>query len=125
MKKVLLIDDKWYFRAVWMWRARNKFTFLHANTTDKARELFRDHPDIAAIIVDAHMDKGFGIKRKIPVREWGFDTHNLIMDLRLQFKGPIIASPCQPWHFKPMMNAGCTHYAWKWRVARLLKKLLL
>ncbi|MEK7499491.1 MAG: hypothetical protein AAB649_02700 [Patescibacteria group bacterium] len=124
MQKVLLIDDKWYFRAIWTWGLQDRITFLHANTIEQAKETFRDHPDLTAIFVDAHMNSAFCIDSRIPIREWGFDTRDLIAELKQQFNGPIIASPCQPWHFKLMMNAGCTHYAWKWNVARLLKEIL-
>jgi hypothetical protein len=124
MNKILLVDDKRVFHWLWQLGIANQFTFLHAYTIGQARELFDAHPDIAAVVVDAHMDGPIGIGLHNPPREWGFNTRSLVQELSQRFRGPIIASPSQWWHFKLMRSAGCTHYSWKWGVAALLKKLL-
>lgn len=130
MKKVLLVDDKWLFRQIWMWGLNNEITFLHAATIEQAREIFYQHPDLSAIVVDAHMKKGWkeiikNIYQGVDWREWGLDTRELIAELKSQFQGPIIASTCQWWQFTYMLEAGCTHYAWKWCIAYWLRELLL
>ena len=124
MKKILLIDDKPIFHWLWKRGIRRQFTFLHAYTTRQAKQLFAAHSDIVAVVVDACMDGPLGISLYAPVYEWGFNTGELIQNIRGQFNGPIIASPSQWWHFEQMRLAGCTHHCWKWRVPYLLKKLL-
>lgn len=125
MQKVLLIDDFRFFHVIWMWRLREHFQFLHATTVEQARNILCNHNDISAIVVDAHLGGQLRDNYGRPLREWGLDTSGLVAELKDNFRGPIIAAPSQPWHFKPMMHAGCTHYVWKWRVAPLLRKLLL
>lgn len=125
MKKVLLVDDKPIVHWLWKLGGSDQFTFLDAYTIEQARELFNANPDIAAVVMDACVGSPMGVSSRIPIREWGFNTRELISELRQRFKGPIIAAPSQCWHFKLMKIAGCNHHCWKWGVARLLRKLLL
>jgi len=113
MQKVLLIDDRRIFHWFWKVMCERKFNCLHAYTIQQARELFDSHPDISAIVVDAHMDGPIRISLQLPIREWGFNTHDLIRELSQRFEGPIIASPSQWWQFEVMTQAGCTHHCWK------------
>lgn len=108
-----------------MWGLKKELFFLHANTITEARKVFYENPDVSAIVVDAHMNGIFNNDYRAPFREWGFDTDILIAEFSSKFQGPIIAAPCQWWHFKPMRDVGCSHSVWKWGVARLLRKLLL
>lgn len=125
MRKILLIDDLRFFHVFWMQGLRKHFQFFHATTVEEARRIFHSHLSLAAIVVDAHMGGKMASYYGRPFREWGLDTSDLITEFKLRFTGPIIAAPSQPWHFKPMMAAGCTHGVWKWAVSPLLKKLLI
>ena len=122
--KVLFVDDMRVFHWLWKIGIESQFTFVHAYTIQQARELLAIHSDISAIVVDACMDGPLGINLWRPIREWGFNTGELIREMKRQFKVPIIAAPSQWWHFESMRLAGCTHHCWKWQVPKLLKKLL-
>ena len=111
MHKVLLIDDKRPFHWLWTWGIRDHFEFLHAYSIQQGLELFQAHDGISAIVVDACVD------------HWWLDTCELIGQLSEDFNGPLIAAPCQWWHFEPMKRAGCTEHVWKWQVSKRLCEL--
>jgi DNA-binding NtrC family response regulator len=93
--KVLIVEDDESIQDSYKEFFEDSIQIFAALPIAQARELFSQHPDIAAIVMDACVP---GISPTTPP---------LVKQLRAHFTGPMIATSSNPDYNRQLMAAGC------------------
>jgi len=110
--KVLVVEDDAYWQNRWRTQIGNRVMILSAYTLKEAQYLFKEHPDIAIIAMDACVPGGRPTTP--PLVEW----------MRKEFSGPIIAMSSDPRYRKELLSVGCDHECEKGSVPSKILELL-
>ena len=95
--KVLAVDDEQWIHNKWLPELEGKVELLSAGTIEDARKMFAEHPDIAAIAMDAC----------VPGDEP--NTMELVREFRKTFSGPMLAASGLGDYRELLMKAGCDY----------------
>ncbi|HWQ99763.1 MAG TPA: response regulator [Candidatus Methylomirabilis sp.] len=110
--KVLIVEDSFPLQRFYREVLNEKYTILQAYSVDHGEQLFRKHPDVAAIVMDACVP---GHKPTTPP---------LVRRIRKSYHGPIIAASSDDDFQDALISAGCNHRAFKHTVPDKLAELL-
>lgn len=113
MKKILIIDDDIIFQADWKASLEDKATVISAYNLEQAEKLFAQNPDCDIIAVDACLTS-----RGKP------DTIPLVVEIRKNFKGRMIAISSNLEYNVSLVQAGCDHECDKSKVVETLEYIL-
>ncbi len=97
LKKVLLVEDRDLYAKIIMKRLEGKVLVFWASDQEKAKEIFKENPDIDGVIMDAC----------VPGHRP--NTHRLIREIRKTFSGPMIATSGLPSYREEILQEGCSH----------------
>jgi len=112
--KILIIEDNSFWQESYWHQLEDKITILQAFTEEEAREIFRQNPDIALIVMDGCLQ----------AQKNCLDTLDLTEEIRKSFAGPMIAASGDQ-HFRCLLqDAGCNHQASKKLLPYKIKELL-
>lgn len=114
--KVLVVEDDRATQDGWNTTLKGLVNLVSAYTIEEAREAFTANPDIVAIVMDGCVPGDGDLDNP--------NTRSLVCDLRLTFKGPIIAASGSPYYGNLLVEAGCTYRCEKKDVPRKILDIL-
>ena len=113
MKKVLIVEDDEYIHRTYQIRLQDKIKVLSAYSLEEGRQLFSEHHDLDAIVMDACVDN---------IRT--VDSDILVKEFRKSFFGPMIAASGVPEFGDFLVEAGCDFKSPKGDVSKKLLEIL-
>lgn len=112
MHKVLIVEDRHDTHERLREALDGRVEIIPAFTIAQAGELFAQHPDISAVVMDAC------------VPGCDINTIPLVQEMRRTFAGPMIATSSSSLYQEQLMRAGCSHKAAKNDVPLVLLRIL-
>ena len=113
MKKVLIVEDGEDIQTSYQGALRSKVEVLSAYSLEEGRQLFSEHHDLDAIVMDACVDN---------IRT--VDSDILVKEFRKSFSGPMIAASGVPEFGDFLVEAGCDFKSPKGDVPEKLLEVL-
>ncbi len=95
LPKILIVEDDPEIQRAYARELRHRAEVLAATTLEAGERLFREHPDIAGIIMDGNVPGAS-------------TTFVLVHEMRKTFKGPIIAASGDEHANNALLRAGCS-----------------
>ena len=110
--KVLIVEDTVVMQKAYQRRLSPFCTVLQAFTLAEGERMFRENPDIRAVVMDGNVDGKNGEFDSLPLTKLILET----------FIGPIIATSgeCR----EAQLKGGCTHECDKSDVPAFIKQML-
>ena len=112
LPKVLIVEDSFPIQRFYREKLDGQCYVISAHSVKDGEMLFRMHPDVAAIVMDAC------VPGETPT------TQPLVKHIRRTFSGPIIAASGSEECQKMLLKAGCDHRVSKREVPGKLAELL-
>ena len=119
MKKVLIIDHNVYLQNMWVRQLGGRAAVYAAHSIEAAEKEFSKNKDFAVIVVNACMPDA-----KDGAHEHEINTVPLVVRIRAEFKGQMVAISGFPSFREKLVEAGCDCSCNKELLVILLSRIL-